>query len=262
MWDKKKLIHPIILLGLGFFSSVQFAVAQETLLVSGHPNYPPITWKQNGTIIGVAAELVKTILTELQVPFVIKATGPWKRVQQNAKNGTVDIITSAYLNEERKQYMEFSIPFITDPSVIFVLKGKGFTLNRWEDLIGKQGTTTLGESYGDELDQFIKTNLKMDRVKTHVQNFKQLEKERVDYMLFPLYPGLELAWQTGYADIVEILPLVLHEANFYITFSKKSKFRYLLPQVNQIIQRLKSDGSIDKWFIHFKTRYQETLSEY
>lgn len=251
----------IAILIIGLFLSVNPIFAKDSLVVSGHPNYPPITWKKGDTIVGVAAELVKTILTELQIPFEIKATGPWIRVQQNARNGTVDMITSAYINEARKHYMEYSIPFITDPSVIFVLKGNGFTLNRWEDLIGKQGTTTLGESYGEEFDQFIETYLKMDRVKTHIQNFKKLEKGRADYMLFPLYPGQVIAQQTGYADMIEILPKVVYEANFYVTFSKKSKFKYLLPQINKMIRDLKSKGTIEKWFHQFQTEYREIQNQ-
>lgn len=253
----KKLFKVIIVFILGFlFYKSPFA--RDPLIISGHPNYPPLTWQENGEIVGVAIELAKTVFTELNIPYTIKATGPWKRVQQNAKEGLIDVITSIYLNAERNQYLDYTISFTTDPSVIFVLKGNAFPFNKWEDLIGRQGITTLGESYGEEFDRFIEQYLKIDRVKSHLQNFKMLEKGRVDYILFPLYPGRALAIETGYMEKIEILPLIAHDSYFYMAFSKKSNLKHLLAPVNQIITRLIQEGAIDQWFLKYEDRYEKT----
>ena len=124
----------IILLIVSIVLVVYPAFARDVLIVSGHPEYPPIMWKENGAIVGVAAELAKTIFTELGVPFESKSTGPWVRVQDNAKNGNIDMIVASYINRERQTYMDYTIPFLKDPVSVFVWKGKTFTFNRWEDL--------------------------------------------------------------------------------------------------------------------------------
>jgi len=232
------------------------AFGRDILIVSGHPDYPPITWKENKTIVGVAAELAKTIFTELRVPFEIKSTGPWARVQKNAKTGKIDMISSAYVNPERQTYMDYTITFMKDPVSVFVWKGKTFPFSRWEDLIGKQGNTVRGESYGKEFDQFIEQKLTVQRVSTTIQNFRKLKKGRVDYAIIGLYPGLAGSSITGFEDKVEVLPNPILAENMYMTFSKKSKFKRLLPKVNKIIQRIQNEGAIEKWIKKYQDYYK------
>ncbi len=235
--------------------------AGEVLIVSGHPDYPPVTWEENGAIVGAAAELAKQVFTELKVPFEIRATGPWKRVQENARSGQIDVITSAYINAERLEYMDYTVPFMKDPNVVFVWKGKAFPFTTWDDLIGKVGTANRGESYEEKFDTFAAEKLKIERVTQTVQNLQKLEAGRVDYFLSGLYPGLAVAAIEGYDDKIEALPTPVVTADFYMTFSKKSKYTYLIPQVNKIIERCKAKGLIDKWLKDYLAYYKKTRKQ-
>jgi polar amino acid transport system substrate-binding protein len=242
----------LVLLGAGP------AAAGQPLIVSGHPDYPPVMWEENGTIVGAAAELAKTVFTELGVPFEIRATGPWKRVQLNSREGTIDVIVAAYVNPERLAYMDYTVPFMKDPVVAFVWKGKAFPFRKWDDLAGKLGTTNLGESYEEAFDKFAEQKLNIERVAETVQNFKKLGNGRASYFVFGLYPGLACAAITGYDDKIEVLPQPIVTAEFYMTFSKKSKFGHLIPRVNKIIARLKSQGAIDAWLKKYLKYYKTT----
>lgn len=234
------------------------ANASDVLIVSGHPNYPPITWEENGTIVGAGAEMAKTIFTELQVPFEIRPSGPWKRVQFSGKDGTIDVIIAIYKNPEREQYLDYAAPFMKDPNAIFVWKGKTFPFHTWNDLIGKRGTTNLGESYEEKFDKFAENYLIIERVHDTVQNFKKLESNRADYFLFGLYPGLASAAINGYDGKIEVLPNYVVTADFYMAFSKRSKYAHLVPRVNTIIERLRSEGAIDKWIAKYLKYYKKT----
>ncbi|MCP3943796.1 MAG: amino acid ABC transporter substrate-binding protein [Desulfobacteraceae bacterium] len=252
----KILNYLIINTLLIYFLLINPSFAKNTIIVSGHPDYPPISWAENDKLVGAAVEMVQTIFTELNIPMEAKNTGPWKRVQMNARNGLIDVIAAAYINEERKTYMDYTVPFIKDPVVIFVLKDKVFPFEKWDDLIGKTGTTNLGESYGEAFDQFIKTKLSMNRVPNTIKNFELLKLERYHYFVFGLYPGMALASTTGYDQIITTLPNHVEAADFYITFSKKSNLAGLLPQVNKIINRLKADGSIAAWVVKYQNYYK------
>ncbi len=223
------------------------ALAGEVLVVSGHPGYPPVTWEENGVIVGVGAELVKAVFTELKVPYEIRADGRWIRVQKDAEAGVIDVIAGVYLNTERKAFLEYTVPFMKDPNVVFVWKGKTFPFNTWDDLIGKRGTTNIGESFEDKFDHFAEAKLSLERVPETIQNLKKLESGRADYFVFGLYPGLSIATLEGYDDKIEALPKPILTANFYMAFSKKSKYVHLLPKVNRIINRLKAEGTVDRW---------------
>ncbi len=97
-----------------------FLWGDDVLVVSGHPDYPPVSMDDDGILSGASIELARTIFTELEIPFEINATGPWARVQMNSKNGVIDVIAFAYKNSVRDEYMEFSIPYMVDPVSIFI----------------------------------------------------------------------------------------------------------------------------------------------
>lgn len=233
------------------------AWADEVVRISGHPSYPPITWEENGTIVGVGAELARTIFTELKLPFEIKADGRWIRVQKDAEAGDLDVIMTIYQNQERKRYLDYTIPILKDPNVVFVWKGKAFPFRSWKDLIGRQGVANTGESFEEKFDLFIKEQLTVEWVPNAVQNFRKLESGRADYYISGLYAGLTLAAVEGFEDRVEVLPKPIVTADFHMAFSKKSKYTYLLPRVNKIIARLKADGTIDRWVKEFLERHKK-----
>lgn len=225
------------------------------VMLSGHPEYPPFMWQSGDKIVGVGAKLGAAIFEELKMDYKIVSTGPWKRVQENAKEGSIDMIVGAYINDDRQSYMDYTIPYATDPVGIFVPKGKDFKFEKWEDLIGKKGVTIRGESFGQELDAFVAEKLEMSLVNRYEQNFKVLESGRVDYSLCGVYACLSKAVTTGNKG--KFVPLKHHVSseNFYMTVSKKSKHRHLLPKINELITRFSEDGTIDKWI-------DEALLEY
>ena len=253
---KKKILWALFIVFC--FFSIAAGSETEKVIISAHPGYPPISWQQQDTLVGVAVEMAEQIFTELGIPYEIRVTGPWARVQIAAKHGDIDVIAAAYKNPERETFMDYTLPFMKDPVVVFVWKGKSFPFNRWEDLIGKQGGTNIGESYEKEFDRFMDQKLTMTKVPKTIQNFKKLEKGRIDYFVFGLYPGLADASTTGYEDKIEVLPQPVVNADFYMAFSKKSAFRHLIPEIDNIIERYKKEGKIEKWIAFYLAYYKKS----
>ncbi len=235
--------------------------AGDVVQISGLPNYPPVSWKAEGTLSGVGARLAKTICTELKVPFKFVPL-PWVRALSDAEHGKVDIIAGAYIKKDRQQYMDYSVPFMIDPGAIFVMKGHAFPFKDLKDLIGKKGVTMLGYSWGEAFDRFSEEHLDVATVTKPLQALKMLERGRVDYFVYGLYSGGFVAEKAGMADKVEPLPNPVSQENFYITFSKQSRFKHLLPRANDIINRLKAQGVIDRWIDQSIEKYKETLSKH
>ncbi len=152
----KKILSAIVFL---IFISCQSLSAQEPLVVSGNIKAPPISWEEHKKLTGVGPDLVSDILKELGVEYEMKITGNWQQVHDKAKNGKVDIIVGAVSNTDRAKYLDFSIPYVIQPTVIVTEKGKEFEFNTYGDLVGKRGVSNIGESYGEEFDQFIKAKL-------------------------------------------------------------------------------------------------------
>ncbi len=105
LWGMTLLIFiaPLLL----YVNSVHSAECKK-IIVSGNAEYPPITWvrnKQPYNMAGVAIELVEMAFRELGMPVEGKNVGNWKRTQESAKYGEIDILADAYINEERKTYL-------------------------------------------------------------------------------------------------------------------------------------------------------------
>jgi len=244
-----------------FLAGSTSCFSKDHLIISGHPEYPPIMWQQGNTITGAADHMARHIFKELGVPFEIKYTGPWKRVQKYAEKGIIDVILAAYKNPHRVTYMDCTDAFMADPVVIFVKKGRVFPFDKWEDLIGKNGNTNIGESYDPAFDQYIIDHLTIERVPKTRQNFMKLVAERSDYAIIGLYPGLASATVGGYKDKVTALSRPVLEEHFYMTFSKKSKYRHLIPQVNAVIKQLRAQSKIDLWINEYLTYYKSTTPQ-
>ncbi|HHB75279.1 MAG TPA: transporter substrate-binding domain-containing protein [Desulfobulbus sp.] len=232
--------------------------AAEPLLVTGNPEAPPIVWQKSGKLVGVGPEAVSRILENLHVPFTIKNTGSWKQVQEKAKNGTVDLIVSAYKNKERQQYMAFSDPYLKSPVVIVVKKGNKFPFTFWDALIGKKGVANTGESFGEKFDAFIQNKLDVSYM-PYERAFEMMKLGTADYMVIDLYPAIIYSKLLNVEDKVEFLDNPATVQQFHIAVSKKSPAVDLLPKINAQISTLKKKGYFTALVKEQYDRWNETF---
>jgi len=231
--------------------------SEQQFIASGHPKYSPIMWKSGNEIIGAGPELVQMIFSDMDMDVRSEYTGSWDKVQQNARTGNIDIIVAAYKNTERESYMDSTIPYTVDPVTLFIKNGSTFQYNNWEDLIEKNGVTTVGESFGQEFDSFIEEKLDMIIVDTPEDAFSLLEKEDADYFVFGLYPGEENIAKNGLEDKIEITHDYITRQSFYITISKKSPLIDNIPEINELIEKYKKDGTINRLIEKYKIIYMQ-----
>lgn len=231
--------------------------SEQQFIASGHPKYSPIMWKSGDDIIGAGPELVQMIFSDIGIEVRSEYTGSWDKVQQNARTGNIDIIVAAYKNAERELYMDYTIPYTVDPVTLFIKKGSTFQYNNWEDLIEKKGVTTVGESFGQEFDSFMEEKLDVMRVDAPEDAFSLLEKEGADYFVFGLYSGEENIVKNGLEDKIEIIHDYITRQSFYITISKKSPLIDNIPEINELIEKYKEDGTVDKLIEKYKIIYMQ-----
>jgi polar amino acid transport system substrate-binding protein len=218
-----------------------------TVVATGHPNWPPFSWQQGNVITGAGAEVTQIVMRELGLPVVFRPVGNWKRAQAEVEAGNVDLLVAAYQTSARRQYMQFNMtPFADDANVVWVAKGRAFTFKRWEDLIGRNGTAMLGESYGQDFDTFIEQKLKIERVNTPQQNLQKLVMGRAEFYPFSRYGGQIQVTQLGFDGQVEQLPGVISTEGVYLGISRKSPLVAQLPKIESIIARMRQDGTLEQ----------------
>ena len=225
--------------------SCTVAVAAETctkIVVTGHPQYPAIAFKEGDAIVGAAPALVAAIAKDLDIPLETKFMGSWAEAQQAAYDGKADMIVGIYFNDERAASLDYVQPaFMYDPVVAFVAKDKKFDYKGQDDLIGKKGATNQGESYGNEFDAFIKDKLDVARTDGIDDALNELADGKIDYVLAGFYPGIAEVARLGLKDKVEALDPGLLSAEMFIAFSKKSPCAALAQKFGDGITAMTTD---------------------
>jgi polar amino acid transport system substrate-binding protein len=244
----------ILIVFVFFVLTANLAYAAKTIVASGHPEYPPVMWQEGDNIVGVGPEILKMAFVDLGITVDSKFKGSWTQVQNGIKGDDIDTLVGIYMTDQNKAYMDYSIPYMKDPVAIFVEKGKTFPYKNWDDLINKKGTITIGDSFGKEFDKFIAGKLTISRFIKVEDNFNKVLSGEADYFISALYSGLIEAEKLGISDRVEYLPTYATSEMFYISISRKSKFIRYLPQLNEKIEKLIKDGTVDK-LIDEKMKY-------
>jgi polar amino acid transport system substrate-binding protein len=164
------------------FTFVNVAYSGDKLIFSAYPTAPPNFWVKDGKLIGVGPEVVETIFTELGIS-VESRVYPWKRALMLAERGEIDVIAGLYFTSERAEFLEYCKPhYAVSEVVVIVAKGKVFSFNKWDDLVGLKGGSLVGDSFGEEFDKFLTEKLNIEKVGSLIQSFKMLMKGRIDYM--------------------------------------------------------------------------------
>jgi polar amino acid transport system substrate-binding protein len=256
---KKLRLFLLIAIGILFFltSCHKDALPEKPIRASGHEAWGPAMFVDSTgkKIIGVAPDLATMVADELGLEIAVSYAGSWETVQQKIATGELDLVVSAYINEEREKNSYFTVPFMTDPVSIFVKKGSGFPLESWEELLTKKGVAMTGDSYGKDFDKFRKdNNLNMVSVGTPAEAFALISNGSADYFIYARYSGEIFMARNNLGDSIEILNKNISEEKFYMMISKKSWLVEYIPQINQIIEKKIADGTVDRLIKQWKLK--------
>ena len=233
---------------VGALGPAQAQQACSTLVITGHPSYPPVAWAAQGKIVGAAPTLVCGIAAKLGVKDVVsKDYGSWAGARDAVRTSEADVIFGIYKNDARAKYLDYvEPPFMIDPVAIVVRKDEGFAFAEWSDLKGRKGVTNAGESFGDRFDAYMAKELTVMRAAGVDKAFAALLAQQADYMIIGLYPGRNEAKRLRLADKVAFLPKALVSADMYVAFSKKSKCDALPAGFAAAIKAAVDSGTVAK----------------
>jgi polar amino acid transport system substrate-binding protein len=213
-----------VFLGLSAGASTPSATCKG-LQASGNPQYPPYLWRDPADadqLIGANQALMQWLSKEVGLPIDIRYVGPWSRVQEETRNGRIDLIAGAFFTLPRTEYMDYVYPpFRETRSVVLVKEGSKLKYSRWSDLQGREGITVVNNSFGEEFDRFMRDKLKLTRVATLEQGLRMLEIGRGEFMLYEDSPAEAYMASLGVKALKALQPPVAQE-RLYLTLSHKS----------------------------------------
>ena len=109
-------------------------------------NYPPYSFRnEKGEVVGIAVDFSKKLAERIGIKIDIHPEGEWKKLYLAAQKRDIDVIATLVKNEERKEWFDFTSPYISLAQYIITRKGDMQTINEPELLSGK--TVALVEGY-------------------------------------------------------------------------------------------------------------------
>ena len=148
---------------------------EEKIWLRDHPvirlasdySWPPFeTIDENGQYEGIAADYIKLIEQRLGIKFVISPRKQWSEITEMVKNKELDLYSCAMETEQRREYVKFTQPFISNPMVIVTrsdigyidgikgLQGMSIAIEKGYasfDLLSKKHPELILKSYPDSL---------------------------------------------------------------------------------------------------------------
>ena len=241
------------------FSS-SFVFADKTFIISGNSYAPPVVWEERNQLSGVAPDLIAEVFDELSIPYAVRVISDWGKIQSEAKAGNIDLIVSAFRTEEREGYLNFSIPYLPEPSVVVVKKGREFPFASWGSLKGKKGVAGIGESFGQEFDTFSKDHLDVSYFQLE-RAIQEVALGKADYLIIDYYTALVYTFLLRGENAVTIIEPSIGTENFHFAISKGSALNNHIDDINRLLGEKVAGGKVTELFMKHYDKWKSIIDQ-
>ncbi|MCP3925868.1 MAG: transporter substrate-binding domain-containing protein [Desulfobacterales bacterium] len=243
-------ISVFILAVLLFLSQYSLAETKETINFAC-AEWKPILFIEDAEIKGLYAEFLEEIFGKNMNMKIKYSFLPWKRAQKSVEKGDADFtltvptkkrLTYSIKNEKPIYQMYLHIYTYKNHEKIDQIR----EIKSAKDIlnIGLIPVTNLGNGWHKQnidslgIDTYYVT--KEDDI------VKFLASKRGDIMIEAVIPMNYKIKQYGLVSKIELTNARFGPLNFNILLSKKSKYVYLMPEINSVVNRLIKDGTMGK----------------
>ena len=255
MFNEKKIINLWLVIVLLLTSTTINADCNNgTIIISGKPEYPPVSWIKGNDLTGLGYQAMKQIIKQLNqkenlnLKLEITDPLPWKRAIHMANLGEIDILVGVRQSTERSKHLTF-IPtrLIESAQNIFSLIGTDISTN--SDLKGKTGGVRAGINFSADFTTFAKRQqLVFEEVQKLEQNIQKLKLKRLDYFIAPLLPTIHHIRKKQIDIDIQFTTHPLFTSKEKIAISKKSSCLKYIDQINTQLETLHNNGFINQQF--------------
>ncbi|MBP3360761.1 MAG: transporter substrate-binding domain-containing protein [Clostridia bacterium] len=215
-------------------------------LVIGYTVYEPMNYTdESGKFVGFDTEFAEAVCEKLGVePNFVEINWDTKEVELNAKN--IDCIWNGFtIDEERKQNLDFSKPYIENKQVVVI---KAANKDKYTDASSLSDANLVAETSSAGEDA-IKGDSELQKaayvaVPKQTDALLEVKSGTADAAVLDYTLAFSMVGEgTDYSDLMIIEGLDLGVEEYGIGFRKGSD---LVDEVDKIIDELKADGTMEK----------------
>lgn len=200
---------------------------------------------ENDVASGIDIDIINKIYLDAGYQIEYKMV-PWDTSIAMAKKGLVDILPTIEINEERKEFLDFSINYRYESGYNFYTsKDKNISINSIDDLRNKRVGVLTGYKYYEEFDK--NTSFQRDFSFKEDIMFQKLLKGQIDVIILNSYSGNYLVKKLNFANKVKEEKYKYVQADTTesrIGFTRAKNNKHLIDLFNKKFKELEKDGTI------------------
>ncbi len=214
--------------------------SNELIMVT-EAGFAPYEYYENSEVVGVDVDIAREIAKEMGKTLVIKDIA-FDSIINEVKTGKADFGAAGIsYSEERAKNVDFSINYAVSKQVVIVKNDSSITD------INSIGNKKIAVQLGSVADTFVTDEYDeatIVRQKKYLAAIEDLKVGKVDCVVMDELPAKEIVnSNTG----IKILNGALTNDSYGMVVKKGNK--ELLEVINKVLNRLSSDGSIDRYII-------------
>ena len=230
-------------------NSLQNVLDKGTLVLGLDDSFPPMGFRdENNNIVGFDIDVATEVANRMGVELKLQPI-EWSTKEMELNTGSVDCLWNGLsIDDERKQAMDLSEPYMTNRMVLVVLNDSEYTdqASLAGKTIGVQNGSTA-EKILEESD-FSKTIGNTIGFKDNVTAFMELETKGIDAIFMDEVVANYAI--TSHNKDFKVLEDGLTEEEYAVGFKKGNTA--LKNEVQKYIDEMKADGTMtqisEKWF--------------
>jgi ABC-type amino acid transport substrate-binding protein len=217
------------------------APKDDTLRMITEATFPPYEFLKGREVVGIDVEICRAVAQKLGRPFKCESVD-FDSVIPAVVSGKAELAAAGItITEDRKQNVDFSIPYVKTGIVVIYRKAKPYA--KVEDLKGKK----IGVQSGTTSETYVLEQLKQEpeRLRSPAEAVAAMTAGRVDFVIADIDPAKNCV--KGEDDLA-ISGFITSEE--YAVAIRKGQPE-LLEAINATIAELKANGQLAKWVAQF-----------
>lgn len=210
--------------------------------------WKPYQMLEEQQVTGIDIELLKAIMNKAGCAYHLKNI-PWERTKRYIQSGNLDLAIGASKTANRRPWANFSEPYRSETTAIFVRKDEYPIWNVAQNFtqlahLKPRVAVIHGAFYGEAWNK-TKDVLFVHQLSKYEQLFKMLHSQRTNIVLNDLYNGKELIKEFGLQEQITTLDWNASIDEIHLMFSKKTVPQGDIDLINHAIRQLRASGEID-----------------
>jgi hypothetical protein len=166
-------------------------------------------------------------------------------------------------SQQRERYLDYVRPSFGHQFLyVIVRRGEAFDLQKFEDLSGRSGAFSAGETLGDGVfGEFARKELQLQRPTDLSKSLDMLVDNQVDFVLGFENAANSLMFSKNLGAKLQILPTYPIRSEFFIAFSKRSKCGPVMRQrFSEQVVIANNANTFRKLMKHYLEVFNETIT--